>query len=192
MMPVRVRSTTAGTCLASSEGVSARLKSGRAPFDPGARYATRRVPAERLRTGGSAGRDYPAMARSASGQATRPSIWEQGFDSPTRCSCGTSSPGRAPAFQAGERGSSPRCRSIPGYGVGAVAALWTRSPQVRFPHPELCPGGPTGRGGALKPRICRFESGSGYHVPSKLTRWSGAMVRRRLWVRIPPEARMWL
>jgi hypothetical protein len=125
---------------------------------------------------------------------------------------------RPPDPQSGSRGSTPlraahaagvftgarhsskvkepvRSRSavrIPGYGVGAVAALWTRSPQVRFPHPQLCPDGPTGRSARLKPGICRFESGSGYRTPSKLTRWSGAMVRRRLWVRIPPEARMWL
>jgi hypothetical protein len=125
---------------------------------------------------------------------------------------------RPPDPQSGSRGSTPlraahaagvftearhsskvkepvRSRSavrIPGYGVGAVAALWTRSPQVRFPHPQLCPGGPTGRGARLKPGICRFESGSGYQMPPKLTRWSGAVVRRRLWVRVPPEARTWL
>jgi hypothetical protein len=40
-----------------------------------------------------------------------------------------------------------------------VDALWTGSPEVRFPHPKLRPGGPTGRGAQLKPGIAGSNPG---------------------------------
>ena len=192
MMPVRVRSTTAGTCLASSEGVSARLKPGRAPFDPGARYPTRWEPAEcSVRAGVPVG----IIRRRRVRLVVRP-----------------------PDPQSGSRGSTPlrAARAVLAHLVERLpskAGERVRVPgAVPFRGTALVPWPRFGRGArrfdsrtrscapvaqlveaaALKPRICRFESGPGYHKPSKLTRWSGAMVRRRLWVRIPPEARMWL
>lgn len=79
---------------------------------------------------------------------------------------GGSSPGRAPAFQAGRRGSSPRRRSAPG------------------------PDGPTGRGARLKPGICGFESRSGYHhAEVAQSGQSAVVVRRRPPVRLRSSAR---
>jgi hypothetical protein len=79
---------------------------------------------------------------------------------------GCSSMAVAAAFQAEDAGSIPVTRStlIPGYGVGAVAALWTRSPWVRVPHPELCPGSPTGRGDAFKVRRLGVRIPRGAHA----------------------------
>jgi hypothetical protein len=93
------------------------------------------------------------MDRWSSGHLARPSTWRTPVRSRhgLRMTCGSSSPGRAPAFQAGVRGSSPRCRSRCREG---------RSPPM-FPAFILCPsarrGSPTGR---RRPAQTRHSAGS--------------------------------
>jgi hypothetical protein len=102
--------------------------------------------------------------RWSSGHLARPSTWR----SPVRIRhgvrtampCGCSSTGRAPAFQAGRRGSSPRSRSkgspLPaearGRRTGVQCCPANSARSVRYRGCPRCPGSPNGRGAALRLR----------------------------------------
>jgi hypothetical protein len=76
----------------------------------------------------------------------------------------------------------PATARVPGCGAGSRdGTLDPGTDAGSIPAPGASPGGPTGRGGALKPRICGFESRPGYQALEARPRSPGfhALVAQR-------------